>query len=146
VLTSPTTVDVVLHPETDLPRRLVVAERSDPGWQGELAGVPLDLGADPRGMLWATVDQPGELSVRHTSWWPALATAQLVVFIGLLLLSLPKRRTVDPDSDADAEVSAQIASDADADSDPDADVAAGADASAPAPAGPALDGSPEDPR
>ena len=160
VLTSPTSVDVVLHPETDLPRRLVVAERSDPGWQGGLAGAPLDLIADPRGMLWATVDRPGELSVRHTSWWPALATAQLVVFAGLLLLSLPKRRTVDPDSDADAgleagieadaraEVSAQVASGAEAapergaGADTDTDADAGADA--PAPAGPALGGSPED--
>jgi hypothetical protein len=145
VLTSPTTVGVVLHPETDLPRRLVVAERADPGWQGELAGAPLDLVADPRGMLTATVARPGDLSVRHTSWWTALATAQLVVFVGLLLLSLPKRRTVDPDSDA--EVSAQIASGADADSEPDADVAAGADAPSPAPAAePAMGGSPEVPR
>ncbi len=130
VLTAPTSIDVVLHPETVLPRRLVVAERSDPGWRGELAGAPLDLNADPRGMLWATVDQPGDLSVRHTSRWPALATAQLVVFAGLLLLSLPKRRTVDPDSDADAEPEA----------------AAGADAAPPAPAAPVLGGSPEDPR
>ena len=103
-------------------------------------------------MIWATVERPGDLSVRHTSWWPVLAIAQLAVFAGLLLLSLPKRRTVDPDSDADADASAEVSAEAasGAEAGPelgaDADAVAGSDAAAPAPAGPALGGSPEDPR
>ena len=36
ILTTPTTVDVVLHPQTQLPRRLLVAERAELGlaWCG----------------------------------------------------------------------------------------------------------------
>jgi GT2 family glycosyltransferase len=99
VLTTPTSVDVVLHPQTDVPRRLVVAEESDPGWRGSLAGAPLDLVPDSRGMLSTTVDATGDLRVEHRSWWPGAAVAQLVLFVGLLLIALPKRRTLDPDAD-----------------------------------------------
>ena len=111
VLTTPTTIDVVLHPQTQLPRRLVVAEQADPGWQGSLAGRPLDLVADARGMLRAEIDATGDLQVSHRSWWPAAAVAQLVVFLVLLVLSLPKRRTLDQDSDAptDAPTDAGVA-------------------------------------
>jgi hypothetical protein len=49
-------------------------------------------------MLQATVTVPGDLTVRHTSLWPGLAAAQLVVIAGLIILSLPKRRRVDPDA------------------------------------------------
>jgi GT2 family glycosyltransferase len=98
VLTTPTSVDVVLHPLTALPRQLVVAEQADPGWRGSLAGQPLELVPDARGMLSATVSTPGDLQVAHRSWWPAAAVAQLGLFVVLILLALPKRRTIDPDA------------------------------------------------
>ncbi len=98
VLTSPTTVDVVLHPLTALPRRLVVAERADPGWRGSADGVPLELAPDARGMLAAPVSATGDLAVAHRSWWPAAAVAQLGLVLVLFLIALPKRRTVDPDA------------------------------------------------
>ena len=98
VLTSPTTVDVVLHPLTALPRQLVVAERADPGWRGSLDGVPLELAPDARGMLAAPVRATGDLAVAHRSWWPAAALAQLGLVLVLFLIALPKRRTVDPDA------------------------------------------------
>ena len=58
----------------------------------------MDLLPDPQGMLQATVTVPGDLTVRHTSLWPGLAVAQLVVIVGLIILALPKRRRVDPDA------------------------------------------------
>ncbi len=99
VLTAPTTIDVVLHPQTPLPRRLLVAEQADAGWQGSLAGQRLDLVPDDLGMLAATIGTTGDLTVTHRSWWPMAAAAQLVLFLGLLVLSLPKRRPLDPDAD-----------------------------------------------
>jgi len=101
VLTTPTTIDVELHPLTKLPRRLVVAEQADPGWRGSLAGQPLDLVPDARGMLATSVEATGVLQVAHRSGWPAVAVGQLALFLVLLVLSLPKRRTVDPDADHD---------------------------------------------
>ncbi len=98
VLTVPTSVDVELHPLTPLPRRLVVAEQADPGWRGTLDGEPLDLVPDARGMLGTTIAAPGVLQVAHGSWWRGAAIGQLVLFVALLVLSLPKRRTVDPDA------------------------------------------------
>jgi GT2 family glycosyltransferase len=103
VLTTPTTIDVELHPLTQLPRQLVVAEQSDPGWRGSLDGQPLDLVPDARGMSETTVDATGVLQVAHRSWWPVAAVAQLALFLVLLVLSLPKRRTVDPDAGVDPE-------------------------------------------
>jgi hypothetical protein len=76
----------------------VVAEQADPGWRGTLDGEPLDLVPDDRGMLGTTIGAPGVLQVTHGSWWPIAATGQLVLLVGLLVLSLPKRRTVDPDA------------------------------------------------
>jgi hypothetical protein len=105
VLTVPTTVDVELHPLTPLPRRLVVAEQADPGWRGTLDGQPLDLVPDARGMLETTIGAPGVLQVAHRSWWQVAATGQLVLLVGLLVLSLPKRRTVDPDAGPDVDAS-----------------------------------------
>jgi hypothetical protein len=101
VLTVPTTIDVELHPLTQLPRRLLVAEQFDPGWRGSLADQPLDLAPDARGMIGASVDATGILQVVHRSWWPAAAAAQLGLFLFLLVLALPKRRTVDPDAGDD---------------------------------------------
>ncbi len=98
VLTSPTTVDVVLHPLTPLPRQLVVAERADPGWRGSLDGVPLPLVPDSQGMLTAPVNATGDLVVTHRGWWPVAAIAQLGLIVVLLLIALPKRRTLDPDA------------------------------------------------
>ena len=103
VLTTPTTIDVVLHPLTQLPRQLVVAEQADPGWRGSLDGQPLDLVPDARGMFETTIDATGDLQVAHRSWWPVAAVAQLALFLVLLVLSLPKRRTVDPDAGVDPE-------------------------------------------
>ena len=116
VLTAPTTIDVVLHPQTPLPRRLVVAEQADAGWQGSLAGQRLDLVPDDLGMLAATIGTTGDLTVTHRSWWPMAAAAQLVLFLGLLVLSLPKRRPLDPDADA------PTTADAHADGSPGAEV------------------------
>jgi hypothetical protein len=52
-------------------------------------------------MLLTTVDAPGVLQVAHRGWWPVAAAGQLALFLVLLLLSLPKRRSVDPDADDD---------------------------------------------
>ncbi len=98
VLTSPSSVDVVLHPQTELPRRLLFAEDFDPGWSGTLAGAGLDLSADAQDMIVADVATTGALKLAYTSWWPVAAGAQLLVFAALLVLSLPKRRPVDPDA------------------------------------------------
>ncbi len=105
VLTSPTSVDVVLHPQAELPRRLVVAERVDPGWRGAASGVDLALAPDEQGMLTATVTLPGPLQVVHGSAWPALAIAQLLGVAGLVVLSLPKQHPRDPDAGPDSGVS-----------------------------------------
>ncbi len=102
VLTSPSSVDVVLHPQTELPRRLLLAEDFDAGWAGSLAGAGLDLSADAQGMISAEIATTGELRLVHTSWWPYVAGAQLVLFAALLVLSLPKRRPVDPDAEEPA--------------------------------------------
>ncbi len=96
--TVPTTVDVVLHPQTELPRSLLLAEAADPGWRGVLEGVPLALAADARGMLTAPITGTGRLSVQHGGLWPLLAVLQLLGMAALLVLALPKRGPVDPDS------------------------------------------------
>lgn len=98
ILTSPTTIDVVVHPQADLPRRLVVAEAADPGWRGSASGVDLDLVPDEQGMLQATIDTPGDLRVEHSSFWPVLALAQLLAVAALIVISLPKQRPFDPDA------------------------------------------------
>jgi hypothetical protein len=98
ILTTPSSIDVSLHPQIELPRRLVLAEQADPGWTGTIAGVDLGLAPDAQGMIQATVAIPGDLTVEHRSWWPVLALAQLVVIGVLIVLSLPKRRLVDPDA------------------------------------------------
>ncbi|MGB7983371.1 MAG: hypothetical protein WCF36_21545, partial [Candidatus Nanopelagicales bacterium] len=104
VRTSPTSVDVVLHPQIELPRQLLVAEAFDPGWSATLADSALDLAGDPHGMIAAEIASPGELRLAYTSWWRWAAAAQLLVFLALLVLSLPKRRSVDPDAEADAAI------------------------------------------
>lgn len=101
VLTSPTSIDVVLHPQAELPRRLLVAERADPGWRGSASGVDLGLLPDEQGMLAATVTLPGALQVTHGSAWPALALVQLLVLAALCVLSLPKQHPSDPDAGRD---------------------------------------------
>jgi len=98
VLTRPTSVDVVLHPQTELPRQLVVAEQAAPGWRGELSGQPLELVADDSGMLGAPIASTGPLVVDHRSAWPYLASAQLLLMAALVVVALPKHRTVDPDA------------------------------------------------
>lgn len=102
VLTAPTSIDVVLHPQAQLPRRLTVAEAADPGWTGESSGVPLPFAANEQGMLETTVTVPGPLRVGHSSPWPALALAHLLVLAALIVLSLPKQHPVDPDASAAA--------------------------------------------
>jgi GT2 family glycosyltransferase len=97
VRTTPTSVDVVLHPQTRLPRTLLLAESADPGWRGTLADQPLALVGDARGMLTAGITGTGRLTVRHGSTWPLLAGAQLLVMAALVVLALPKRGRVDVD-------------------------------------------------
>lgn len=101
VTTTPTSVDVVLHPRIAVPRALVVNERYDAGWQAVLAGADLGLAPDADGMLSAPVDRAGSLVVRHVGVWPYLAIAQLALMAALAVLSLPKRRPLDID-DLDA--------------------------------------------
>ena len=99
ITTTPTSVDVVLHPQTLLPRTLVLAESADPGWQATSQGRPLALDTDAQGMITASVTTPGPLQVEHAGSWTRLATAQLVLMLGLVVLALPKRRTVDADAE-----------------------------------------------
>jgi hypothetical protein len=89
-------VDVVLHPDTLLPRILVLAEQADPGWTGRIEGAPLTLSPDGQGMAVAQVAATGRLTVAHASRWTLLATVHLVVLGVLVILALPKRRPVDP--------------------------------------------------
>jgi hypothetical protein len=100
ITTTPTSVDVVLHPLAVLPRTLQLAESADSGWRAESAGQELVLRADARGMLTATVTEAGPLQVEHRGVWPALAGGQLVAMLALGVLSLPKRRTPDLDGEA----------------------------------------------
>ena len=100
ILTEPTTIDVVLHPSTVLPRRLLLAEAGDPDWTGTLDGRPLPLTVDERGMVVAPLDAPGRLSVSHEGAWRWVAPLQLAVMAALIVLSLPKRRTIDVDAQA----------------------------------------------
>jgi hypothetical protein len=100
VTERPTSVDVVLHPEMVLPRALQLAEQTDPGWRAELAGESVELVAGPTGMVTGRVQATGPFSVHHRSRWTPLAVGQLVLFAGLVLLSLPKRRTLDLDGEA----------------------------------------------
>jgi hypothetical protein len=102
VTERPTSLDVVLHPEMVLPRALQLAESTDPGWHAELAGESLELVSGPTGMITGRVQATGPLSVHHRSRWTVLAIGQLVLFAGLVLLSLPKRRPLDLDGEAPA--------------------------------------------
>jgi GT2 family glycosyltransferase len=96
VLTRPTSIDVVLHPETLLPRILVLAERADPGWVGTIDGKPLVLSSDEQGMTAAQVSAPGRLSAHHRGLWSSVARIHLILLVVLVVLALPKRRTLDP--------------------------------------------------
>jgi GT2 family glycosyltransferase len=96
ITTRPSSVDVVLHPDTLLPRILVLAEQADPGWTGRIEGAPLTLSPDGQGMAVAQVAATGRLTVAHASRWTLLATVHLVVLGVLVILALPKRRPVDP--------------------------------------------------
>lgn len=96
VLTSPTTIDVVLHPLAELPRRLVVAEDQDPGWRAEVDGRALPLSEDPRGMMQATIEASGRLSLAHDGRRPWVAGLQLLLATSLIVVSLPKRHVTGP--------------------------------------------------
>jgi GT2 family glycosyltransferase len=100
ITTRPTSVDVVLHPQTLLPRILVLAERADPGWTGSIDGAPLVLSSDGQGMTAAQVTATGRLSLAHTSWWTTIAAGHLLLLTVLVLLALPKRRSMDPHREA----------------------------------------------
>jgi GT2 family glycosyltransferase len=95
---APSSIDVVLHPQTPLPRSLLLAEVADPGWRATVDGQPLVLAADPRGMLTAPIAATGRLTVEHASTWSLLALLQLLAMAVLVVLALPKRGPVDPDS------------------------------------------------
>jgi GT2 family glycosyltransferase len=102
ISTTPSSVDVVVHPETVLPRSLWLAESADPGWWARSAGTRLELVEDAQGMQRATVTEPGALQVEHRSPWPFLAAGQLVLMLALAVLALPKRRAIDLDGEPDA--------------------------------------------
>jgi GT2 family glycosyltransferase len=97
IRTEPSSVDVVLHPQTRLPRTLLLAEAADAGWRGSLDGQPLELAADERGMLAAPITGTGRLTVTHGSAWPLLASAQLLAMAAVVVLALPKRGRLDVD-------------------------------------------------
>jgi GT2 family glycosyltransferase len=99
ISTTPTSIDVVLHPLALLPRALELAESADPGWQARSAGADLALSEDAHGMLTTTVTAAGPLQVEHGSSWTSLAGGQLVLMVVLAVLALPKRRTLDLDGE-----------------------------------------------
>ncbi|MGB8020766.1 MAG: hypothetical protein WCF04_06015, partial [Candidatus Nanopelagicales bacterium] len=98
VATRPTSVDVVLHPQAELPRRLVIAEEAHPGWRAQLDGQAVPMIEDPRGMMQATIEAPGRLSVSHYGRRPWVAGLQLVILTALVVVSLPKRHPADPET------------------------------------------------
>jgi hypothetical protein len=99
ITTTPTSIDVVVHPQAVLPRTLLLAESADPNWRAESAGQALVLREDERGMLTAQVTAPGPLQVQHRGVWPALAGGQIALMALLAVLSLPKRRAADLDGE-----------------------------------------------
>lgn len=99
VTTVPTSIDVVLHPLTELPRLLRVAESFDSGWAGTLDGTALDLQRDGRDMLVAPISMTGELRLAHSGSWLPLALGQLALMAIAAVLALPKRRVVDVDGE-----------------------------------------------
>ncbi len=99
VRTSPTTVDVELDQQIELPRELRIAEAADGGWVAELAGTRLTVKGDENGMIRAAVEAPGWLLVRHRTGWPYLAAAHLGLLLVVLLIAMPKPRARYPDGD-----------------------------------------------
>jgi GT2 family glycosyltransferase len=96
ILTRPSSIDVVLHPDTLLPRILVLAEQADPGWTGSIDGSPLAISADGQGMSAAQIAATGRLTLEHVGSWTPLAVGHLGLMALLVLLALPKRRPLDP--------------------------------------------------
>ncbi|WP_307859359.1 glycosyltransferase family 2 protein [Arthrobacter sunyaminii] len=73
-------------------RTLVLAERSDPGWQATLNGVPLAATADSWAQAWTLPADGGDLEIRYdTVWEPWLGAAQVLVIALTVLLALPTR-------------------------------------------------------
>ena len=93
VETTPSSVEVVLHPLIALPRTLLLAEMDDPGWQVLVNGDEVSTHRDVRGMATAEVTAAGLLSVHHRSPWPWLAGGHLVGVVVLLLAAVPWRRS-----------------------------------------------------
>ncbi len=96
VLTSPTSIDVVLHPQTVLPRQLRVAERMSSGWRVTLGDADVAVIPSEQDMVTAAVTMTGRLTVRHAGPWRLLGPAHLALLAALVVLALPKRRTADP--------------------------------------------------
>ncbi|MET4058999.1 GT2 family glycosyltransferase [Arthrobacter sp. UYP6] len=71
-------------------RQLVLAERSDPGWQATLNGSPLGATTEDWSQAWTLPAEAGDLEIRYvTGWEPWLGAAQIVVVALTVLLALP---------------------------------------------------------
>ncbi len=76
-------------------RTLVLAERSDPGWQATLNGAPLAATADGWAQAWTLPAGGGDLEIRYgTVWEPWLGALQVLVIALTVLLALPTRSRV----------------------------------------------------
>lgn len=73
-------------------RTLVLAERSDPGWQATLNGTPLKPAGDNWAQAWTLPAEGGDLEIRYdTVWEPWLGALQVLVIALTVLLALPTR-------------------------------------------------------
>jgi hypothetical protein len=94
VTTDPTSINVMAHPQMAVPRELRLAERSDPGWRVEIAGIRAELAAG-QPFVRATVPTTGSLTASFHSLRGVLVALQLGLLTLAVLLALPKRRPLD---------------------------------------------------
>ena len=93
VATVPTTVDVVLHPQIELPRTMRLAEMAEPGWTVRVDGKDVAVTPDDYGLVSGQVASSGSLTASHSSLWPWLAGAHLLLMVALVVLALPRWRS-----------------------------------------------------
>jgi GT2 family glycosyltransferase len=80
-------------PEGEPGRRLVLAERADPGWRATLDGEPLAPTSAGWRQTFLLGERGGRLVVTHEDWWLTLVHTVQAVVLGLfVLLALPLRR------------------------------------------------------
>ena len=90
VLPSQRTNVLASLPAGDAGRLLVLAERSDAGWQASLNGAPLAAAADGWAQAWKLPAEGGELEVGYASGWePWLGAVQILAIALTLLLAVP---------------------------------------------------------